>query len=48
MFSKEELKLMNKILIFAKNQSKAKDFNIEKFMIDSLGLSDHKYKEEIK
>ncbi|MCL2480580.1 MAG: hypothetical protein FWF38_02600 [Spirochaetaceae bacterium] len=40
--SKEELVLVEEILVRARDHSKTKDFNLEKIMVDSLGSSDMK------
>jgi hypothetical protein len=42
-FSKEELMLINEVLIKARDQSDTTGFDIEKLMVDSLGSSEQKY-----
>jgi len=42
-FSKEELILINEVLIKARDQSEIASFDMEKLMIDSIGSSDMKY-----
>ena len=42
-FSKQELKLINDVLIKARDQSDTASFDMEKLIIDSFGSSDQKY-----